>query len=183
MQNLWIFFCRAASRIFYRQIEVVGASNFPAEGAAMLCANHANSLVDVGILQARIPRVLHPLARSGLFKKPFLRVVLWFIQAVPIYRAHDPGSNTQQNTGSFDRCYELLAEGEALILFPEGISHSKPMMQPIKTGAARIALGSSLRGGPLPKTGAGGFDLRRKGKLPRSRAGPDRRASRSRRRG
>ena len=128
--RLWVAFCRLVARVFYRTVEVVGRGNLPATGAAIVCANHTNALADVVVLQSACDRVLHPLARSGLFEKRLLRPILSFIQAVPVYRAQDPGSDTSHNRGSFDRCFELLAHGGVLVLFPEGISHSEPALQP-----------------------------------------------------
>jgi glycerol-3-phosphate O-acyltransferase/dihydroxyacetone phosphate acyltransferase len=41
-----------------------------------------------------------------------------------------------------------LLAGKALVaLFPEGISHDESMLQPLKTGAARIALGTAVHDG------------------------------------
>jgi glycerol-3-phosphate O-acyltransferase / dihydroxyacetone phosphate acyltransferase len=162
---VWIGFCRLVSRVFYRTVEVVGRHNLPARGPAIVCANHTNALADVVVLQAASERVLHPLARSGLFQKSLLRPILGFIQAVPVYRAQDPGSDTGQNRGSFDRCFELLAAGGALVMFPEGVSHSEPALQPLKTGAARIALGSHLGGGPLPVVVPAGLTFVEKGRF------------------
>ena len=163
-ERLWRGICRLAVRVFYRRVEVRGVEHIPSEGAVLLCANHANALVDVVLLQSASPRLLHPLARSGLFDNPALRPILELIQAVPIYRRVD-GSDTSSNVDSFERCYELLAEGGVLVMFPEGVSHSAPSMQPLKTGAARIALGSALRGGPLPSIVPAGLTYVEKGRF------------------
>src|SRR5262249_15575856 len=48
-----------------------------------------------------------------------------------------------RNQETFTRCHEELARGGAVALFPEGISHDQPTLQPLRTGAARIALGAS----------------------------------------
>jgi 1-acyl-sn-glycerol-3-phosphate acyltransferase len=163
--RLWMGVCRLIARVFYRTVEVVGRENLPAGGAAIVCANHANALADVVVLQAAAPRVLHPLARSGLFSHRLLRPILALVQAVPVHRAQDPGSDTAANRGSFERCYELLASGGALVMFPEGVSHSEPALQPLKTGAARIALGSALLGGPLPEIVPVGLTYVEKGRF------------------
>jgi hypothetical protein len=39
--------------------------------------------------------------------------------------------------------HRAIADGHAVGIFPEGISHSAPRLQPLKTGAARIALGAA----------------------------------------
>jgi hypothetical protein len=68
--------------------------------------------------------------------------------AVPVYRRQD-GLDTARNLDAFRRCRSALARGEALLLFPEGTSHSHPYRLPLKTGAARIALGTVEGQGPL----------------------------------
>jgi hypothetical protein len=44
----------------------------------------------------------------------------------------------------------LLERGGSLALFPEGVSHSEPSLRPLKTGAARIALGAASAGMKQP---------------------------------
>ena len=66
-------------------------------------------------------------------------------RALPVYRRQDEGSDTSQNEQTFARCYDELAAGGAIALFPEGTSHNQPSLQPLKTGAARIALGAEAR--------------------------------------
>jgi hypothetical protein len=68
----------------------------------------------------------------------FLRAV----EALPLYRRVDAGANVAKNQNTFAACFELLARGRCIALFPEGVSHNEPKLLPIKTGAARIALGA-----------------------------------------
>ena len=140
----WKRFCRLVVRVFYRRFEVSGKESLPADTGLILCANHVNALVDAVVMQAATDRLVRPLARSGLFSNPVLRPLLHMIGAVPVYRRQDPGANTKGNADAFSRCYQLLAEDECLIIFPEGQSHSDPHLHDLKPGAARIALGACL---------------------------------------
>jgi glycerol-3-phosphate O-acyltransferase/dihydroxyacetone phosphate acyltransferase len=47
-----------------------------------------------------------------------------------------------QNLRTFEACRQLLRQGRCIALFPEGLSHNSTKLMPIKTGAARIALGA-----------------------------------------
>ena len=146
----WKRFCRLVVRVFYRRFEVSGEASVPADAGVILCANHVNALVDAVVMQAATKRLVRPLARSGLFSNPVLRPLLKLIGAVPVYRRQDAGSNTARNADSFSRCYQLLAQNECLIIFPEGQSHSDPHLHDLKTGAARIALGAIEANGRAP---------------------------------
>ncbi|MCU7916770.1 MAG: lysophospholipid acyltransferase family protein [Candidatus Thiodiazotropha sp. (ex Epidulcina cf. delphinae)] len=139
-EKAWQGFCRLVVKVFYRRFEVSGLDNLPDNRGIILCANHVNALADAVVLQAATRIAIRPLARSGLFENPLLKPILRQIGAVPIYRRGDPGFEASKNSNTFSQCYELLAMGETLIIFPEGQSHDVPQLMALKTGAARMAL-------------------------------------------
>ncbi len=130
-------------RVFFRSVELVGAERLPGEGPVVVVANHTNGLVDGLLLIARLGRYPRFLGKSTLFRivplKPFLRLA----GVVPVYRAAD-GEVTGRNDQTFARCRQLLGQGGAVAIFPEGISHDELELQPLRTGAARIALGAAF---------------------------------------
>ncbi|MCB1865405.1 MAG: 1-acyl-sn-glycerol-3-phosphate acyltransferase [Chromatiales bacterium] len=149
-QRLWRRFCVFIVRVFYRRFEVHGLEHLPLQGPVVLCANHASALADGLVVQAAVARPVHPIARSGLFRNPLLRPFLALVQAVPVERAQDAGSDPSRNLASFDRCFEMLARDAVLLIFPEGQSHGDPRLRDLKTGAARIALGARARNATAP---------------------------------
>lgn len=170
-QRFWRRFCLFAVKVFYRRVEIAGAERIPRDGPLLLCANHVNALVDAIVVQAACPRPIHPLARSGLFRRPLLRPILALIQAVPVYRRRPQGDDASKaevaarNTASFQRLFDYLREGRTLLIFPEGQSHSDPSLRPIKTGAARIALGAWRNHGALPRIVPIGLIFTHKGRF------------------
>jgi len=140
---------RLAAAIYYR-IEYAGAA-VPPRGPVLLVANHPNSLLDPMLVLAASGRPLRFLAKAPLFEDP---KVGWLVRAfgsIPVYRAADDPSRMARNDEMFRAVHAALAAGDAVALFPEGISHSEPALAPLKTGAARIAIGSSaLVGGAFP---------------------------------
>lgn len=160
--KLWRKFCQIVVAVFYRHYEVDGLQHLSGKQPILLCANHANALADAVVLQAISSRLIHPLARSGLFKNPLLWPVLKMIQAVPIFRRQDKGSDTAKNQDSFSRCYDFFKRGEILLIFPEGQSHSDPSLRPLKTGAARMLLGA-IEAGAEPLVIPAGLNFSSKG--------------------
>lgn len=146
----WI--ARVAVRTFYRRIEVRGLAHLPSDGPVVVVANHGNSLVDPMLVFACLGRRSLFLAKSTLWEHPFGRIVVGLGPAIPVYRRSDAGVDPAQNERTFETCHRALAEGLAIALFPEGLSHLEPALQPLKTGAARIVLEAERRFGPLPTT-------------------------------
>jgi 1-acyl-sn-glycerol-3-phosphate acyltransferase len=133
-------------RIFFRRIECEGSDNIVAATPTVLVANHQNGLVDGLLLMATLRRYPRFLGKSTLFKILPLWPFLKLAGVVPVYRAKD-GAATSRNTATFRTCQQMLAGGGLVALFPEGISHDEPELQPLKTGAARIALGACVEDG------------------------------------
>ena len=130
--------------IFYRSVEAQGLERVPTTGAVLFVANHGNALVDPMVLVALLPRVPRFLAKHTLWSNPAVWPLLQLAGAVPVYRAQE--GDTARNQETFARCHAELAGGGAVALFPEGISHDRPALQPLRTGAARIALGAAAIG-------------------------------------
>src|SRR5688500_2658231 len=142
------------TRVYYR-FEIAGGT-VPPSGPVLLVANHPNSLIDPAMVATAARRPVRFLAKSGLFTHPAVGWLVRGAAAIPVYRAQDDPAQTGRNVEMFRAVHAALADGDAVGIFPEGISHSSPSLTPLKTGAARIALGgSALRGGAFPITPIG----------------------------
>lgn len=139
---------RTALSIFYRRVEVEGASRVPLDRPLVLVANHPNGLIDPALLFGWLPVTPRFLGKSTLWRIAPLVPLLRLAAVIPVYRKQDQ-ADLSRNAETFARCHELLAAGGAIALFPEGGSHAEPALLPLKTGAARIVLGAEGERGPL----------------------------------
>ena len=145
--HTWVWgLARAAVHTFYR-VERTG-EELP-EGALVLVANHPNTLIDPAIIQATAGRHVRFLAKSTLFRGHPLSMLIRSSGAIPVYRRIDDGADTGRNMEMFSAVETVLREGEAICLFPEGISHDRGRLEPLRTGAARMALASTAQGHPV----------------------------------
>src|SRR5256885_35362 len=134
---------RFALRVFFRRVEVVGRERVPRRGACLFVLNHPNGLVDPAFLLCFAPRPVSFLAKSPLFRMPVVGFLVRALDSIPVYRKQDEGADTSRNRETFERAAELLRRGGTIAICPEGASHSEPYLLPLKTGAARIALGAA----------------------------------------
>lgn len=145
MRALLTALCRFLLRIFFRRIEVVGREHVPDSGPVLYVLNHPNGLLDPLFIVCLSPRPVTFLAKAPLFDTFLVKHFVRAFECLPVYRASD-GEDTSKNRASIEASIDLLARGRALALFPEGKSHSEPRLEPLKTGAARIALSASAIG-------------------------------------
>ena len=132
---------RAVAHLFYR-IDTIGS--VPASGPLLLLPNHPNALLDPALVMATAGRPVRFLAKSTLFSGPFAPLMR-LAGAVPVYRQQD-GVAVERNAETFAAVDAALERGEAICIFPEGISHSSGRLETLRTGAARMALSAVARG-------------------------------------
>jgi glycerol-3-phosphate O-acyltransferase/dihydroxyacetone phosphate acyltransferase len=131
-----------ALRLFFRRIETDGAGDVPRDEPLIFVLNHPNGLIDPALVFCALPRRISFLAKSTLFRLPVIRGLLRVVEALPVYRRVDESADTSLNRLTFALCRELLRRNRCIAIFPEGRSHDSTRLLPVKTGAARIALGA-----------------------------------------
>jgi glycerol-3-phosphate O-acyltransferase/dihydroxyacetone phosphate acyltransferase len=130
----------AALSVYYRLHR--GGGTVPPNGPVLLVANHPNSLLDPAMVALAARRPVRFLAKAPLFTDPLVGFLVRGAGSIPVYRKLDDPSQVSRNDEMFRAVHEALAKGAAVGIFPEGRSHSEPSLAPLKTGAARIALGT-----------------------------------------
>ncbi|WWD19707.1 hypothetical protein CI109_104171 [Kwoniella shandongensis] len=121
---------------FFREIEVYGGENVPAEGPIIFACSHANMALDPAILSNTVPHdhFLHYWVKDSLFKNPAVGWLLRNAGNIAVDR------KTKNNQKLFKGTFEALAQGESIGVFPEGTSHTEPHLIPLKDGTSWAAL-------------------------------------------
>jgi len=141
-----------------------GLEHIPPQGGVLLVVNHI-SIVDPMAMarfvhdSGRRPRFL---AKASLFEKPVVGWVLGGAGQIPVHR------DSRDAAKAFSAALNAVAEGESVIIYPEGTTTKDPAMWPMaaRTGAARIALRASVPVVPIAQWGAQEL-LPRGAKVPR----------------
>jgi 1-acyl-sn-glycerol-3-phosphate acyltransferase len=146
IRKIIVALVRLALRIYFQRIEVTGVERVPLETPVIFVLNHPNALVDPVFLLCLAPRDVSFLAKAPLFRMPIIGYLVKQLDSLPVYRRQDEGQDVTKNQETFIAARKLLARGGTIGICPEGISHDKPGLQPIKTGAARISLAAVSTG-------------------------------------
>jgi 1-acyl-sn-glycerol-3-phosphate acyltransferase len=118
-------------KVLFR-LKAHGVENIPREGGVLLCSNHI-SYLDPPTLGIYVPRRLNYMAKSELFNfKPFAALIT-ALGAFPVKR----GGVSKE---AIKTSLQLLREGHAILMFPEGTRNSDASSA--KRGAALLAIRS-----------------------------------------
>ncbi|WP_028271631.1 MULTISPECIES: lysophospholipid acyltransferase family protein [Arthrobacter] len=128
-----------------------GLEKLPA-GGFIAAPNHCTEIdpLVIGHMLYNQKRMPHFLAKGGLFKVPVLGAVLRATKQIPVERS-TAGANRSLNVAK-----EVVDEGGAIVIYPEGTLTRDPELWPMKghTGAARMALESGIPVVPMAHWGA-----------------------------
>ena len=128
------------ANLVYR-LRLVGESRIPADGPAIIAANHV-SFVDAVLLMAISPRPIRFIMDYRIFATPVLGRLFRIAGAIPIApRDSDPATYTH----AFEAADQALADGELVGIFPEGSLTLDGQLQPFKGGIMKL-----LESRPVP---------------------------------
>nr|WP_223231040.1 lysophospholipid acyltransferase family protein [Microbacterium jejuense] len=136
------------ARIVYRP-RIEGKANVPKSGPVIFASNHL-SFIDSVAIPVAAPRPVHFLAKASYFDKPASRWFFTAIGAIPVQRGAG-----QAALDALDQQRELLDEGRAVALYPEGTRSLDGRLYKGRTGVAFLALQT---GAPVVPVGLIGTD-------------------------
>jgi 1-acyl-sn-glycerol-3-phosphate acyltransferase len=121
--------------LIYR-VHGIGVKNVPREGAVVLAPNHFSQM-DHFFCGVYLRRKIRFMAKSQMFGPPVLTYIYKHGGVFPVRRG-------QHDEEAFVTAYELLDQGEMLLVYAEGgRSRSRELGEP-KPGIGRIALESGV---------------------------------------
>jgi 1-acyl-sn-glycerol-3-phosphate acyltransferase len=123
------------------QVTARGRGNIPKHGAAVLAPNHF-SQADHFFVGLYLWRKVRFMAKSQLFGPPALTYILKVGGVFPVRRGH-------RDERAFETAYELIDQGELLLVYAEGGRSRSGHLGSVKPGIGRIALES---GAPIIPT-------------------------------
>ncbi|MCK0190179.1 lysophospholipid acyltransferase family protein [Arenibacter sp. F20364] len=129
---------RTALIFYFSKIKIEGLPNVPSGKPIMFLANHQNALLDALLIATHCNRKPYFLTRSDVFKTSVLKIFFEFLQMVPVYRIRDGKDSLKGNNAIFERCSNLLQNGEVILVFPEGNHSLKRRVRPLSKGFTRI---------------------------------------------
>lgn len=131
-------------RVYFRH-ERHGREHIPSEGPVLLAANH-RSFLDPFVIGATAKRPLYYVAKKELFGN---RLFGWFLNALGAFPV-DRGAADQD---MLETARQILARGDAVLMFPEGTRIRHGSLATPKRGIGRLALETGAPVIPVAVTG------------------------------
>jgi len=131
---------KLALGFYFRRIERFHQDRVPPAGPVLFTSNHPNSLTDSFVIGASVLRKVNFVATVQLFRFAPLKWFLTKCGVIPINRLKDDPRGMRSIADTFEACYAVLEKGEAVGIFPEGVTYEDSQLREVKTGAARMAL-------------------------------------------
>ncbi len=127
--------------------QVKGKENVPGQGPLLVVANHLH-MADPPLLGVSLNRKVEFMAKEELFHSRFSSYFMRSLGAFPTHRGRPDRKALRQAN-------QILTQGLALVMFPEGMRSRSARLRPAFPGSALIALRS---GAPILPVGITGTE-------------------------
>lgn len=129
----------------YARVEVVGVENVPRRGGLIIVSNHLNN-ADPGLVGAFLRRRVTFMAKDEMFQWPVFGGYIRLIGAFPVRRF-------EADLKALRRAVQVVRNGQALVMFPEGTRSTTGAMSRGHPGTAMVALRAGAPILPVAITG------------------------------
>ncbi len=115
---------------------VTGRGQVPRTGGLIVASNHV-SFWDPPLVGAALPREIHYLAKEELFRAPVFGALIRAYNAIPIRRG-------VADLSGMAKAIEVLRQGRALMMFPEGSRMRDGRLHPARPGVGMLAVNADV---------------------------------------
>src|ERR671933_608666 len=122
--------------LYFRRLKVTGQENIPKTGSIILAPTHRSRWDALVVPYAAGKPITGRDLRFMVSQDEVKGLQGWFIRRMGAFTVN----NRHPGVGSIRHSVELLRNGEALVMFPEGNIFQDGHVHPLKSGMARIAL-------------------------------------------
>ena len=133
--------------LLFTRRRVRGRENIPRQGTLIVVANHL-SLIDPPLVDSILGRRAAFMAKEELFHSRIAGYIMGGLGAFPVNKG-------RPDRRALHRAMQVLADGQALVIFPEGMRSKSGRLGLAFPGAALVALRS---GAPLVPIGISGTE-------------------------
>lgn len=137
---------RFLTRIYVRRFEVIGRENVPKEGPVIIASNHLNN-ADPPMIALALPRYPTYMAKREMIRWPILGPAFRLFGAFPVRRG-------EADLSALRMAADLVRQGKALVMFPEGTRSRTGGLTRGHPGTAIIALRTGAPIVPVAITGS-----------------------------
>jgi len=146
----WWYFLRFLCLVWFKlcyRYRSSGRQNIPGAGAVLYVSNH-QSFLDPIIVGLATNQPFFALARKTLFKNTFFSWFIRSLSAIPV------DQESVGDKGAMRACLEVLANGQRLLIFPEGARTTDGATQPFAPGTLLLIRRSKPTVVPVALEGA-----------------------------
>src|SRR3954451_24482983 len=136
----------------YFRLSRIGREHIPQEGPVIFASNH-RSFLDPFIVGTLVRRPIYYVAKKELFRH---RITAWFLNSLGAFPVDRGASDPEM----LETARQILARGDALVIFPEGTRIRPGTLGTPKRGVGRLALES---GAPIVPVAVIGTEAIRRG--------------------
>ncbi|MCF0071665.1 1-acyl-sn-glycerol-3-phosphate acyltransferase [Dyadobacter sp. CY261] len=133
------FLIRLALPIYLRKLCVTNFDKLPKGAPLLIASNHPDSFFDALVIGSVLEQPIHTLTRGDVFRKKTAAFWLRQINLIPVFRGSEGRQYVKNHDVTAEESHDALKQGDAVVVFSEGICVNEWRLRPLGKGTARMA--------------------------------------------